>query len=534
MLIEKYKQCVISLREVNVITQQNQVNKQAQRMLTRRYPQLLTFVTELTNFLDQDVTCRERLYCIMHSVVEVPLCRNCGKRMTFNHQKNRFNEFCQNKVGASCGMSTTELKSQIKHTIQLRYGVDNPQQNANVKQKRVDTTVERYGVESVAQLDKHRSRLRDYVVENRDDVNAKRTATMQERYGRNTYAQTQLSTATYNVLTSYTNLSESLKDFSKTDLAAQLGIPMQTVHGACKRLNVDYTPPKSPGSSQQQALMAHILQCYSGEVVQNARGVIPLYDLDIYIPAKHLAVEYNGIYFHGETKNRGKDYHRNKLALCGNKGLRLLQVWSSEWLYKKDIVKSRIASALGSTQRIHARKCTIAELPASMEREFLTNCHIQGYVPSAKNYTLMYDNQIVAMMTFIQSRYNKNFEWELLRYTNAIGITVVGGASRLFQAFIRECSPSSVISYCDLRWGSGNMYEKLGFVRLSQSTPNYFYFNTKGDTNKLFSRQVFQKHKLEAKLSVYDPALTEWGNMQANGYDRIWDCGNGVYTIQFN
>ena len=25
---------------------------------------------------------------------------------------------------------------------------------------------------------------------------------------------------------------------------------------------------------------------------------------------------------------------------------------------------------------------------------------------------------------------------------------------------------------------------------------------------------------------MFDPHLTEWQNMQLNGYDRIWDCGH--------
>jgi hypothetical protein len=34
----------------------------------------------------------------------------------------------------------------------------------------------------------------------------------------------------------------------------------------------------------------------------------------------------------------------------------------------------------------------------------------------------------------------------------------------------------------------------------------------------------FQKHKLKEKLKIYNENLTEWENMQLNGYNRIWDC----------
>ena len=44
-----------------------------------------------------------------------------------------------------------------------------------------------------------------------------------------------------------------------------------------------------------------------------------------------------------------------------------------------------------------------------------------------------------------------------------------------------------------------------------------------------YHRMGFQKHKLKNKLENFDPELSEWENMQVNGYDRIWDCGNMVF-----
>jgi hypothetical protein len=36
---------------------------------------------------------------------------------------------------------------------------------------------------------------------------------------------------------------------------------------------------------------------------------------------------------------------------------------------------------------------------------------------------------------------------------------------------------------------------------------------------------AFQTHKLHSLLENFNPMLSEWDNMVANGYDRIWDCG---------
>lgn len=50
----------------------------------------------------------------------------------------------------------------------------------------------------------------------------------------------------------------------------------------------------------------------------------------------------------------------------------------------------------------------------------------------------------------------------------------------------------------------------------------------------MFNRVAFQKHKLKDLLEIYDGALSEWDNMVANGYDRIWDCGNDVWVYQLS
>ena len=82
------------------------------------------------------------------------------------------------------------------------------------------------------------------------------------------------------------------------------------------------------------------------------------------------------------------------------------------------------------------------------------------------------------------------------------------------------------MTYADRRYSDGTLYEKIGFKKIGISKPNYFYFK---NTSMLLSRLKFQKHKLKNILESFNPELTEWDNMQLNGYDRIWDCGNYVF-----
>jgi hypothetical protein len=60
------------------------------------------------------------------------------------------------------------------------------------------------------------------------------------------------------------------------------------------------------------------------------------------------------------------------------------------------------------------------------------------------------------------------------------------------------------------------------------SEPSYYYIESR---IKLSSRMKYQKHKLKNLLEVFNPEMTEWQNMAANGYDRIWDRGNSVWIM---
>ena len=132
-------------------------------------------------------------------------------------------------------------------------------------------------------------------------------------------------------------------------------------------------------------------------------------------------------------------------------------------------------------------------------------------------------------MTFGKPRFNKEYDYELLRFCNTLNTSVMGGASKLLSYFIKNYNPKSILSYANLRWSMGNLYEKLGFTLISQSSPNYFYFN---NDLILHSRIEFQKHKLKDKLENYNPDLTESENMYNNGYRKIYDCGNLVYEMK--
>ena len=84
----------------------------------------------------------------------------------------------------------------------------------------------------------------------------------------------------------------------------------------------------------------------------------------------------------------------------------------------------------------------------------------------------------------------------------------------------------SIISFADIRWSDGNMYEKLGFNLIHKSLPNYWYIE--GDAR--IHRFNFKKSSLK-HLPHYSDDKTEIEIMLEAGYDRIWDCGNLKYEF---
>ena len=186
------------------------------------------------------------------------------------------------------------------------------------------------------------------------------------------------------------------------------------------------------------------------------------------------------------------------------------------------------------SKKIYARNTIIKVISNKEAFDFCEENHLQGGCSCKVAIGLLQNNEIVAVMTFGKPRFNKKYDWELLRYCCKKYYTVVGGASKLLKHF-RSNYKGSIISYANLRWSNGNLYEKLGFTLLKRTEPNYFYFKVKHEILPvdmvLHSRIEFQKHKLKDKLSNYDESLSEKENMYANNYRAIYDCGNLVYTL---
>ena len=337
----------------------------------------------------------------------------------------------------------------------------------------------------------------------------------------------QLSDELYECLNNKQWMDDAYNAYTTEQLGKILNVYWSTISRYLKLHNIkrDNWLNRSSGENEVYEYVKQLIT--NNEVLINDRSLG--FELDIYIPEKKLAIEFNGIFWHSQDK-KGKNYHKNKTDGCNGKGIQLLHIFENEWAdeNKKEIWKSVIRNKLGIYEKkIGARKTKLGYVSKNESDIFLEENHLQGSCNSSYQLGL-YDDGLICLMTFGKSRYNKGAEWELLRFVSKKGYKVIGGASKLLKYFRNKYS-GKIISYANKRWSNGDLYEKIGFDYIHDSSPNYFYY--KNGSLILESRIKYQKHKLKNILDVYDEKLSESKNMENNGYNSIYDSGNKVYIL---
>jgi transposase-like protein len=267
------------------------------------------------------------------------------------------------------------------------------------------------------------------------------------------------------------------------------------------------------------------------DVEANTRELTSPFEIDCLVPSRAVAIDYNGEYWHGETGAKNKYNVRDKNNLCRQRQLRPIQIWASEWRHRRAAVEGILQTACNANTSIGARKLTLRVVPLKEAREFQEQYHIQGGIDSSIQLGLYEGGVLMQCMSFGAARFGAAANFELLRLVTRKGVSISGGAQRLFAEFRKNYPKATVLSYCDRRLFTGRVYETMGFTHVRDNAPGYAYFNLRDPKAKLESRQRYQKHKLPDLLESFDPAKTEWENMKEHSYTRVYDAGVAVYLF---
>ncbi len=419
------------------------------------------------------------------------------------------------KYGTEHAMQSDEIKKKTTETLKSKYGVDNLANIPGAKDKKIRTNIDRYGCANPMQnkniKDKAMKVWHQTVIEDPND-NYKLINTLRGN-----------------------EFWERMKDdITLQKLCEEFDINYQS---ATSRLLHDefrdkYYEIYSFPRTQEQKRLNDIIRSFGFKTSFNDRSIIPPLEIDIVVPEKMLAIEFNGNFWHSEAKlstDIAKFKHLEKTRKCQQTGYRLFHIFEHHWKEREFQIMNFLKSLLGVNEKtIFARNCNVNNNACA---DFIENNHMQGCGKNAIRYfNLEYNGEIIAsMVASTHHRQNADLGAIVLsRLCFKSGVHIPGGASKLFNKFIEWAKNSkynSVVSWSDNLWTNGGIYEKLGFILEQEYPPDYFYWHVK--KHVAISKQSQQKKKTGCPEGMTE---REWC-IQNNLY-RIWDCGKKKWTYR--
>ena len=290
--------------------------------------------------------------------------------------------------------------------------------------------------------------------------------------------------------------------------------------------------PKFVSSAENE--IVKFIQTFGIKCEQSNRKLLHGKELDIIVPEKKVAIEYNGLFWHRDgMNNKDKNSHILKTKLCKEIGYSLIQIFEDEYVHHKEIVLNKIQHLLGvdynSKIRIPARKCVVQEIERTDAELFLNKFHIQGFVNSSVYLGCFFNNELVGVMTFKYdcTTTEDDTVWELNRFASNINYVCQGVGGKLFSYFVKNYNPYMIKSFADRRWTineNDNLYTKIGFKLDKYTKPDYRYYNPRESKLERQHKFNFRKNILHKKYG-FPLTMTEDKMTQKLGYSKIYDCG---------
>ena len=484
----------------------------------------------------------EKLYKYLHNITETPRCAVCGTKLKFFNMTEGYGTYCRACVGKSKDVrdkaaATSMEKYGTPHftnrekcaiTNMKKYGVSNPNKLPEVREKISQTNKERYnGVGFGSKVLLEKAKL-----------------TIQSEYGAPNFQQVGLFKA-YPELISFDGecwLCKCPHD-ECNKCASKTYFTNQRTHYARKKENVELCTNLLPIKKKDikgtsiELFIRNILDKYGIKYTSNDRSIIPPKELDVYLPDHKVAIEINGTRWHCDKFQPAKSALHKK-QLCNSAGIKLITIWEDQINRTPQIIESVLLSKLGIYKRkLGARQCTIREIDSKTCNEFLDNNHIQGATSSKIKLGAFVNDELVGVMTFIQSRgcqgskHHEVGQWELNRFCTLLNTQVIGLTSKMIKYFITHYHPASIISFSHNDISDGDVYLRLGFVKSGKPNISYYYIKS----NKRYHRSNFTRAGIARRWPEYDindKSWTERQVMNEKNYYRIYDCGTQKWILR--
>jgi len=449
-----------------------------------------------------ELTFIERIWHWVNDFPNYFLCK-CGERTKFN--RNWLDGYKKN-CSAKCAQSNVSTKEKRKNTTLEKWGVDNIAKLDSVKEKQAKTNLDKWGTKSSFQ----NSEVRD-----------KWKKTISDKWGVDHYFKTdEFKVQSKSFYLKKWGVDHPLK---VEEIKERIKKTPLSRYGVLTYLNTEHSRSmikKTNKSSYEDEICLWLDSLSIGYIRNNSHIINPL-SIDIYIDKFKLAIEFNGLYWHSEFF-KDKKYHLNKTNLCKEEGIHLIHIWEDDWLSRKEVIKSIILNKLNlSSRKIYARKCQVSKITDNkIVSDFLNKNHLQGYTRFSDSFGLFFDGELVSCVCFGWRSTNGKKEYELIRFCNKLDYNIIGSAGKLFNHFLRvNPDLDSITSYADISIFDGNLYGKLGFEKVGLSNVNYWWV-VKG-----IRKHRFNYNKAKLVKMGFDKTKTEVEIMHEMNAWRVWGCG---------
>lgn len=295
-----------------------------------------------------------KVYWILHGIKDFPKCKHYDKCGTvFKYNVKLFDGYfecckkCNNAIyssrtkhskqtqkdryGVECYMSLPEFKTRRVETWKKNLGVDNSFKSPIVREHHRQNCLEEHGVEYTTQ---------------RRDVIDKQLKTQRRNY----YTSHLMHDSSYKPLFTIEQFANAkrtdqlwwqcLNEDCRHVFAAPYARYCQCAGHLDKFCPFCRSPYQRNASRTEYQIAKFIRENFKGlEVIHHQkvnRHIIPPNEIDIWIPEKKIAIEYNGVFWHSvEFDTRYRRTTKNKIfdktVKCESLGIRLVHIYEDEW-----------------------------------------------------------------------------------------------------------------------------------------------------------------------------------------------------------
>lgn len=140
------------------------------------------------------------------------------------------------------------------------------------------------------------------------------------------------------------------------------------------------------------------------------------------------------------------------------------------WRGRPGMMRPRLLAQLGRFRSVFARNTVVSRIGKEEAASFLDRCHSYRDAASRYRYGVFTKaGELVAVASFSsgrtwvkEGRTVRSYEW--VRYASLPDVRVVGGMGKVLKAFEEDVHPDDIMSYADMEWTDGAVYERLGFI----------------------------------------------------------------------